>query len=522
MDDHLYNYPNRMNAVYFLVDDNANKQGDRAAIHYGESRITYSKLLEKVNRMGNGLKAIGISKGDRFICRLPNIPEAAISFLAGMKIGAIPIPSFHHLKEKELEYIVNSSDAKVIITIAEALKEVTNIKKRCKTLESIIVSGQAETDYVSFENLLKEGSLYLEPADTTKDDLAFLCYTSGTTGTPKALPHKHENILFQTDTIVNFTLKLTDRDVLYTPAPFGFSFGLLSLIFIPFRFGCSSVFVRERLEPEKVFQLIEKHGVTVIKTNASHIARLLEVKNAEKKYNLSTLRAVTCGTSATPNYLFEEFERRFGIRLQLGYGMQEIIGGSHACPLGQGRPNTMGKTMEGWEAKIIDKGGKEVPIGEPGTLFLKGRSIIPYYWKDPERTRGYLVNGWLKTDDIVYQDSEGYFHFVSRSDDLIISSGWTIAPREIEEVMLEHPAVSEVVVIGIPDKVKGNIPVGTVVLNSGYEPGGKLEEEIRSFVKGRLAPFKYPRRIKFVQAIPKTVTGKGDRNKIKEIWATEG
>jgi acyl-coenzyme A synthetase/AMP-(fatty) acid ligase len=170
--------------------------------------------------------------------------------------------------------------------------------------------------------------------------------------------------------------------------------------------------------------------------------------------------------------------------------------------------------------RSLGKTGGRSPSAIRHTLF-EGRSIIPYYWKDPERTREYLVDGWLKTDDIVYQDSEGYFHFVSRSDDLIISSGWTISPREIEEVMIEHPAISEAAVIGIADHVKGNIPVGVVVLNPHYKPNEGLGEEVKSFVKTKLAPFKYPRKIRFVQAIPKTATGKVDRKRIKEIWAGE-
>lgn len=521
MNRNEFKYPKYLNAAYYLVDENANKWGDRVAIYYDRSVITYSKLEELVNRLGNGLRSLGISPGDRYLCRFPNVPEAAISFLAGMKIGAIPIPSFPYLKEKEVEYILKNSEAKVIITTADAVNEIEGIKNKCATLEQIVTAGDTGGKYLSFEGLLEAGSPDLEAAETTRDDLAFLCYTSGTTGTPKGLPHRHESVLFQTDTVVNFTLKLTTHDVVYNPAPFGFSFGLTSLILMPFRYGSASVFVPDRLEGEEVLELVERYGITVLKLNATQAAKLLDIKNPRERFHLKSLRVVTCGASSTSNHIFREFEKTFGMRLQLGYGLQEIIGSSHGCPLGDGRPDTIGKTMDGWTAKVIGQDGKEVARGNPGTLFIKGNSIIPYYWKDPDRTKEYLREGWLKTDDIVYEDSEGFFHFVARSDDMIISSGWSISPREIEEAMLEHPAVAEVAVFGIEDSIKSNIPVAIVTPKANYKPSDELEEEIKKFVKMKLAPFKYPRKIKFSEAIPKTPTGKIVRNVLKDLWNNE-
>ncbi|MDP2728121.1 MAG: acyl-CoA synthetase [Dehalococcoidia bacterium] len=518
----VYYYPPRMNAAYFLVDDNANKAPDRVAIYCGDEEITYGRLRELVDRLGNGLKELGVSKGDRVLCRFPNRPEAAVSFLAALKIGAIPISSFPFFREKETEFVLNNSGATVAIAPIEAVREIDAVRNSCKGLRHVITVGGAGEGHISYEALIESGAPSLEAEDTSRDDLAYLCYSSGTsTGTPKGFPHTHETLICSVDVTFPALFTVDGRDTVLGTAPFGFAFGLAYLILFPFRLGAGVVYVPEKLTGERVFQVLEKYRVTVMGTVAPLVHQMTQVQDAEKRYDLSRLRIVQTGASPVSQELFEEWTRRFKAELLPGYGLQETIAPLCGCRTGGGRPNVLGKLLPAWEARILDEEGHEAPAGQPGVQWLRvGRSLAPYYWNDPARTAASYKDGWFNTGDVVWQDEEGYMRFVGREDDVIKTSGWAISPIEIEQGLLSHPAVLEAAVVGIADPVKGQVPVAAVVLRSSHSKlsNEEIQSKLQRHIKARLAPFKCPKEIRVWQALPKTPTEKVIRSKVREDW----
>jgi len=513
-----------MNAAYFLVDKNAIERPNNVAIYYKDKKLTYAELHANVNRFGNALKNLGVKKGERFVCRMPNRPEAAIIFIAGVKIGAIPIPSFPLLKENELEYIVNITDSVGIVSNSESLDEIKDIWNKCKTLRFIISVGENKLANYTYENLVESSPSVLEPEKTDKDDIALICFTSGTTGKPKGLPHKHKSILAQADIYVPFGLEgLKEGDVIFTTSPFGFVFGLVALVIYPFRFGVSTVYSEKRMEPEDVSEILDRFHVTHFLTIPTLCQKMLKESNARAKYTFPCLRVAKATGMEVPEELQKRWKKAFKVDLLPGFGMQELLGAAISCTSEKFKYGSIGLGVPGMEACVLDKDNQIIATGKQGRLAVKSPSVIPYYWRDPEKTKQYLTeDGWLYTDDIVYQDDEGFFYYVGRSDDVIKSSGWTISPVEIENVLNLHPAVSEAGVFGISDPEKGNIPVAAIVLKKGMASSEGLTLELQGFVKTRLAPYKYPRKIYYVASLPRTVTGKLLRYQLREKFTQCG
>jgi len=510
-------YPDNLNASYFLVDKNAYEIPEKIAIYYKDKKITYKSLAEDVNRFGNALKGLGIKKGDRFVCRMPNRPEAVISLLAGIKIGAIPVPSFSFLREKELEYIVNISDSMGIISNSENLDEIKDLRRRCSTLKWIVAIGDHELADNTYENLIKSNPSSLEPEKTKKDDIATLCFTSGTTGKPKGLPHKHQSLLIAADINVPFSVGgLKEGDIIFSTNPLGFSFGLSVLVYYPFRFGVSAVYSDMKMGAEEVFKTLEKFRVTHFFTVPTMCQKMLNVTDT-KNYDLSSLRVIKLGGMPTPIELQRRWKATYGTEILPGFGMQEFVGSAISNQPENFKYGSIGLAQTNCETRVLDKNDHDVATGQRGRLAIKIPCVITYYWKDPEKTKQYLTkDGWLYTDDIVYQDEDGFFYHIGRSDDVIISSGWTISPAEIEEVMRSHKKISDVAAFGVISPEKGSIPVAAVVLKDGVKGSDDLTDDLKRFVKQKLAPYKCPRKIYFKESLPRTMTGKVLRYKLRQ------
>lgn len=510
-------YPSKMNAAYFLVDKNANERPEAVSIYYEDQSITYGELLVKVNVFGNALKELGIKKGDRFVCRMPNRPEAAVIFLAGLKIGAVVVPSFPFLGEKEIEYIINITDSVGIVSNSESLNEIKDIQETCSTVKWIVSVGEHDSANYNYYELIKSCSPLLDPIDTSKDDLAVLCFTSGTTGKPKGLPHRHVGLVMAGDASVPLGLDgLEEGDVLFTTSPFGFSFGLCALVYFPFRFGASTVYSDRKMDAEKVFEILEGYRVTHFFTVPTMCQKMLSVPNANQRYDISRLRLVKVGAMPTSIELQKEWKATFGVDVLPAFGMQELVGSAISSFPRRFKYGSLGLPLPGCEVRVLDENGESMPPGKEGRLAIKAPFAIKYYWKDPEKTQKYFPEqGWLYTDDIVYQDDEGYYYYVGRSDDMIISAGWTISPTEIEEVIKSHVAVADVAAFDMPDPEKGKIPVAAIVLKEGIEASSDLTEDLNHVLKKKLAPYKCPREIYYVESLPKTITGKVLRNRLR-------
>lgn len=511
-------YPDRMNAASFFVDENVIRRPDSVAIYHEDRQISYRDLQNDVNRFGNALKNLGLKKGDRFVCRMPNRPEAAVIFLAGLKIGAVVVPSFPFLGEKEIEYIINITDSVGIVSNSESLNEIKDIQETCSTVKWIVSVGEHDSADYNYYDLIKSCSPLLDAIHTSKDDLAVLCFTSGTTGKPKGLPHRHVGLVMAVDASVPLGLDgLEEGDVVFTTSPFGFSFGLCALVYFPFRFGASTVYSDKKMDAEKVFEILERYRVTHFFTVPTMCQKMLSVPNANKRYDIRRLRLLKVGAMPTSIELQKEWKATFGVDVLPAFGMQELVGSAISSFPRKFKYGSLGLPLPGCEVRILDENGRSMPRGKEGRLAIKAPFAIKYYWKDPEKTQKYLPEeGWLYTDDIAYQDDEGYYYYVGRSDDMIISSGWTISPTEIEEVIKSHDGIADAAAFDIPDPEKGKIPVAAVVLKEGIEASYDLTEDLNHFLKKKLAPYKCPREIYYVESLPRTITGKVLRNRLRQ------
>ena len=515
----FYVYPQRLNLAKLYVDDNAKKRGDRVAIYFKEQRITYKELEEKVNRVGNALKSLGIEDNDRVMLRSPNIPEWLISSFACWKIGAIPTLLSPLTRSKTIAYQVNDSEAKAIIVSADTLDEVKKVEKDFETVEHIIITGESEERrYLSFEDLTEDQPSDLEPLDTSIDHIGRIIYTSGTTGLPKGSISTFRDILTATDCHARRILHLTEKDVIGGHPSFTFAFGSVNFTFYPWRFG-ASLSIIDRFTPERMFETIEKHGITVLCCVPTALKMMLEVKDAEKKYDLNSLQLTQSAGEWCPKSTIVEWERRFGIRIIDSLGSSELM---YWCSAFEGMPeNKLGATglpVPGYELKIVDENFKEVPPGEIGELILRG-PVGFSYWRKPDKQREVVQDGWCRCGLLYMRDEDGYFWYKGRTDDMIVSAWYKIPGGEVEAILNEHESVVESAVVASPDAVRGYIAKAFIVLKKGYEPSDKLMKELQDLVKAKTDPWKYPRRIEFVKSedLPRTVTGKIQRSVLAKM-----
>lgn len=505
--------PDTYNAATTFVDDNIKRgRGGKVAIHYLEQKITYQEVFEKVNRTGNALKDLGIEIEDRVLMILPDSPEFAYSFFGAIKIGAVAVPTNPWMFAKDYEYLINDSRARAIIVHESTLPEIEKIWDNTPFLRHIIVIGAPRGKALSYDSLIANASDKLEAEKTTKDDVCFWCYTSGSTGNPKGAVHLQHDMITITELFVIPILEMTENDLCFSASKMFFSYGLGNSLYFPFRFGAATVLWPEKPDPEKVLQVIDKYRPTFFYSVPTLFARYLRV---EKKYDLSSLRICLSSGEPLPPALFHQWKARTGVELLDVVGSTEATHDFLANRPGRAKAGSSGEVTPAFEAKIVDDDGREVPIGEVGNLMVRGDATAPYYWNKHEQTKRMMVGEWLKTGDTYYRDAEGYYWYCGRSDDMLKVGGLWVSPIEIENTLMEHPAVLESGVIGATDADGLVKPKAFVMLKSEYKPGAELRAELQNHVKSKLAPYKYPRWVEFVDELPKTVTGKIQRFRLR-------
>ncbi len=505
--------PDIYNAATTFVDENISRgRGRKVAIHYQDQKITYQQVFDRVNQTGNVLKELGVDIEQRVLLALPDSPEFAFSFFGAIKIGSVPIPTNPWMKAKDYEYLLNDSRAEVAIIDESALPEFEPIWDRPRHLKAVLVVGRPKGRALSFESLISKASSRLEAEPTTKDDVAMWNYTSGSTGTPKGAVHLQHDMVTITDLFVKPVLGMSGDDICFSASKLFFSYGLGNSLYFPFRFGASTVLWPERPEPEKILRVIEKYRPTFFFSVPTLYARLLRI---EKNYDLSSLRICLSSGEPLPPAIFYQWKEKFGQDLLDVVGSTEATHDFLANRPGRAKPGSSGEVTPAFEAKIVDEEGREVPIGQVGNLLVKGDSNSPCYWNKHEQTKRTMLGDWLKTGDTYYRDEEGYYWYCGRSDDMLKVGGLWVSPIEIENTLLEHPSVLEAAVVGHPDHDGLIKPKAYVLLKSEHRPSAQLREELQSLVKSKLAPYKYPRWIDFVEDLPKTVTGKIQRFRLR-------
>ena len=505
--------PDIYNAATTFVDENiAQGRGGKVAIYYQNRKITYQEVFENVNRTGNALKDLGIEIENRVLVILPDSPEFAYCFFGAIKIGAVAVPINPWMFAKDYEYLINDSRARAIVVHQSTLPEIEKIWHKTPYLKHILVVGKAQGKALPYETLIGQASDELAAEKTTKDDVCFWGYTSGSTGNPKGAVHLQHDMITITDLFVKPVLGMNETDLCFSASKMFFSYGLGNSLYFPLRFGASTVLWSDKPDPEKILQVIEEYRPTFFFSVPTLYARFLRI---EKQYDLSSLRICLSSGEPLPPALFHQWKDRTGLELLDVVGSTEATHDFLANRPGRAKAGSSGEVTPAFEAKIVDDEGREVPIGEVGNLMVKGDANAPFYWNKHEQTKRMMQGEWLKTGDTYYCDADGYYWYCGRSDDMMKVGGLWVSPIEIENTLMEHPAVLESAVIGDTDADGLLKPKAFVLLKSEFQPKPELRLELQNHVKSKLAPYKYPRWIEFVEELPKTVTGKIQRFRLR-------
>jgi len=501
--------------VHGMLDKQATEFGNNTFVLFKEEEVSFGQLAERSRRVAHGLANLGVKRGDKVCLLLPNCLEFLYSFFGIMRLGASVVPINPLLKEGEIYYIVNSSDATIMITCERFLERVLTIRPECPLLKTIISVGDTGDDVLPFQTLLDASEQGDLPAVNDDDDAAIV-YTSGTTGRPKGAVLTHRSYVSDTEMLLKaVAVYPTDRLMCILPL-FHVNAQVVTTL-VPLFAGASMILL-EGFVPRGFLPALAKYKATVFSAVPTVYAVLNSFSDADQ-YDLSHLRFCISGAAPLPVEVVKEFERKYKALIVEGYGLSE---GTCACSVtrltGTRKLGSIGLPLEGQPVKIFDDNDNELPPRTVGEIVAKGPNIMKGYYKNPEATAEALRNGWLHTGDLGYLDEDGYLYIVDRKKEMIIRGGENIYPKEIEEVLYRHPAILEAAIVGLPDKIWGEEVAAFVVL----KPGEKLHyRDLIVYCKQNVANYKCPRRVFFVENLPKTATGKIQKNKIVENFLAQ-
>jgi len=507
-------YPDRMNCVVELLDRwVAAGHGDRPCLISPAETLSYAQLSERVNRMANVLtRVLGMVAGHRVLLRGPNNPMMVAAYLGVIKAGGIVIATMPLLRAKEIAYPIGKAKISLALCDHRLAEEMEKARALAPDLERVVYWGSGGAD--ALEALMaRPGYETFVPCDTAGDDVCLIAFTSGTTGEPKGTMHFHRDMLATCDSYGRHVLRAEAGDRFIGSPPLAFTFGLGGLVLFPLRAGAATILV-EKASPEDLLAAIEKFGATIAFT-APTAYRAMLAKLAER--NISSLRKCVSAGEALPKATFEAWLAATGIKILDGIGATEMLHIFIGSPEEEILPGATGKPVPGYEARVVDADGKELPPNTIGRLAVRGPTGCRYL--ADKRQRQYVRDGWNITGDTYLMDADGYFWYQARSDDMIVSSGYNIAGPEVEATLLEHPAVAECGVVGAPDEERGQIVKAYVVLRAGHSGDSALTKTLQEHVKATIAPYKYPRTIEYVTQLPRTQTGKLQRFELRRMAA---
>ena len=508
--------PAQFNIAAHLVDRHvAEGRGAAPAVLYEDRTLTYADLQELANRTGNALLELGVGMEDRVLMICLDAPEFLGTFWGAIKMGAVPVPVNTMMRSADYLYFLNDSRAKVAVVSAPLLAEAAPALVEAKYLKHVLIAGGSPGQFMSWEDRIGKASATLEAAPTSRDDAAFWLYSSGSTGFPKGAVHLQHDMMVCAETYAKQVLGIRPTDRGFSAAKLFFAYGLGNSGYFPMSVGAQAVLYPHRPAPEAMFEVIARYRPTIFFGVPTLYAGMLAVKEAETRFDTSSLRLCVSAGEALPDEIYKRWRERFGVEIIDGIGTTEILHIFLSNRPGQSRPGSSGVAVPGYEAIIVDDDGRPVPQGEIGNLRVKGDSTMAYYWNKHEKTKEALFGSWIQTGDKYYQDKDGYFWYCGRSDDMLKVGGIWVSPVEVEATLIKHAAVLEAAVVGKEDTDRLVKPQAFVVLKEPWKAADELADELKGFVKDKIAPYKYPRWIEFVGELPKTATGKIQRFKLR-------
>lgn len=503
-------YPPRLNCVSYFLDRWVEQgHGDAPCVISPAVSYTYRELQALVNRIANVLvDKLGLVTGGRVLLRSANSPMMVATYLAVIKAGGICVATMPLLRAKELSYPIQKAEITLALCDGKLSDEMDKSKLAAPGLKHVVYWGNGAAD--SLEALIADASPEFRAVDTASDDICLIAFTSGTTGDPKGTMHFHRDMLAVCDGYARNILRAEQKDRFVGSAPLAFTFGFGGVLF-PMHIGASFV-VLEKTTPDDMLSAIERYQTTVCFTAPTAYRAMIGKLGGR---DISSLRKCVSAGETLPKPTFDAWLKATGIKLMDGIGSTELLHIFISATEDDIRPGATGKPVPGYEAKIVDDDGNDLPPGMMGKLAVRGPTGCRYL--ADERQRKYVQNGWNITGDTYLMDSDGYFWYQSRSDDMIVSSGYNIAGTDVEAALLTHPSVAECGVVGAPDEARGMIVKAYVIAAPGVTPDAKLAAELQEHVKREIAPYKYPRAIEFVTQLPKTETGKLKRFALRQL-----
>lgn len=501
-------FPERFNmADYFLYHNVEEGRENKVCLYYEDRSWTYGDVARLSNQTGNALRDFSLDIEDRVLIVLPDCPEFVWTWFGAARIGAVITMVNPLLPAADYEYYLDYTRARVAVIHQSVLPVFTEAARNARYLKGILVVGD------NFEKHVSSAPVECTPADTRRDDIAIWLFTSGSTGHPKGAVHLQHDLPFNTEVFAKATMGVSADDLTVSVPKLFFGYATGTNLLFPFAVGGATALFSERSTAEKVFEVIKRYRPTILTTVPTMINSMLNVPGASRD-DLSSLRFCYSAGEALPIELYERWMNAYGVDICDGIGSAEMFHIYITNRPGDIKPGSLGRIVEGYEAKIVDADDNEVPTGDMGTLRIKGDSAALCYWNAHEKSKETFAGDWCTSGDQFHVDEDGYYWYHGRTDDMLKVSGVFVAPAEIENCLLQHEAVLECAVVG--HEAEGLVkPKAFIVVRESFETTDQLAEDIKKFVKERIAIYKYPRWVEFVASLPKNDRGKIDRKKLK-------
>ena len=511
------NIPDQFNLADHFLDRHIREgRGAKVAVACEGRKVTYAEIAEQTNRVGNAYRALGLQEEQRVLLVLPDSAEFAAAYFGAMKVGAVAIPTSTALRATDYTYFLAESRARIAVVHSSLWPEFGPALAGQRHAPKVIVCGERIEGCLPWDKLLAASYPLLEAAPTSKDDVAFWLWTSGSTGRPKGAVHSHGDWVWCCEFYARGLLGVAPEDVTFSTSKLYHAYGLGNGLMFPFHVGATTVLFPGKPQARTVLDLVNSNQPTLFFSVPTLYAALLQELERGGLWNAGSVRLAASAAEPLPGDIFRRWKERTGVEILDGIGSTEVLHIYLSARAGCVRPGSTGQAVPGYELAIVDGNGAPVPAGAIGDLLVSGPSTAHHYWNRHELTRDRMRGKWFFTGDKYTVDEDGYYWYAGRSDDMFRVSGQWVSPNEVEGALIEHHCVLEAAVIAYEEETRLHTPKAFVVLKEGYSGDSELVRELQDFIKRRLTPYKYPRRIEFLPDLPKSAAGKLLRYKLRE------